>query len=112
MNISSVTEAAAAPAMPVPVVAPGTGAPAAGQQDEQQAAVSAPVASAPEPPPPPPPREGFNVDVEVGIYEETNTKVYNFVDPDSGSTIVQIPIEAVLDLVADILRHLEAEGKR
>lgn len=52
------------------------------------------------------------MDVEVGVHEETNTRVYNFVNPDSGDTVVQIPIQAVLDLVADILRQLEAEGKR
>ena len=111
MNVPSVTEAPKAPAMPVPAVAPGAGAPAAGRS-EQQAATPVPV-SAPAPaPPPPPPSKGFNMDVEVGIYEATNTKVYNFVNPDSGDTVVQIPIEAVLDMVADILRQLEAEGKR
>jgi uncharacterized FlaG/YvyC family protein len=52
------------------------------------------------------------MDVEVGFHEETNTKIYNFVDPDSGSTVVQIPVEQVLDLVASILRQMEAEGKR
>jgi uncharacterized FlaG/YvyC family protein len=52
------------------------------------------------------------MDVEVGFHEETDTKVYNFVDPDSGKTVVQIPIENVLNMVAGILRQLEAEGKR
>jgi len=52
------------------------------------------------------------MDVEVGYHEETATKVYSFVDPDSGATVVQIPIHNVLDMVANILQQLEAEGKR
>jgi uncharacterized FlaG/YvyC family protein len=52
------------------------------------------------------------MDVEVGLHEETNTKIYNFVDPDSGDTVVQIPVQNVLNLVASILRRMEAEGPR
>ena len=52
------------------------------------------------------------MDIDVGLHEATNTKVYSFNDPDSGSTVVQIPMEKVLNMVADILRQLEAEGKR
>jgi hypothetical protein len=108
MAIQSVTSATQAPAAPpvLPVALPGKAEPA------EKAAVPVPApAPAPAPPPPPPP-EGFAMDVEVGFHEETNTKVYNFVDPDSGDTVVQIPIENVLNMVAGILRQLEAEGKR
>jgi uncharacterized FlaG/YvyC family protein len=52
------------------------------------------------------------MDVLVGLHEETNTKVYNFVDPDSGDTVVQIPMEKVLNMVAGLLRQLESEGRR
>ena len=101
-----------APPLGGPAVAPGAGASAA-QQQQRQAAVPAPAPKpAPNQAPPPPPPEGFDMDVQVGIHEATNLKIYNFVDPGSGKTVVQIPIEAVLDMVADILRQLEAEGKR
>jgi hypothetical protein len=108
MAIQSVTSATQAPAStPVPPVAlPGQ----AEATNKSSIPVAAP-APAPVTPPPPPPK-GFAMDVEVGYHEETDTKVYNFVDPDSGSTVVQIPVEQVLDLVASILRQLEAEGKR
>jgi hypothetical protein len=71
----------------------------------------APVPEAPPPPPPPPPVQGFDLDVLVGEHEPSGLRVYDFVDPDSGETIVQIPINAVLDLVADIIQKLEAEGR-
>lgn len=72
----------------------------------------APVPEAKEPPPPPPPVKGFDFDVTVGEHEPSGHRVYDFVDPDSGRSVVQIPVDAVLDLVADILRKLEAEGLR
>jgi hypothetical protein len=105
-SVTSATQAPAAPPVP-PVALPGQA------KAEEKSALPAPVpVPAPAPAPPPPPPEGFAMDVEVGYHEETNTKVYNFVDPDSGDTVVQIPIENVLNMVAGILRQLEAEGKR
>ena len=105
-SVTSATQAPAAPPVP-PAALPGTATPA--DKAEAPAPAAAPV---PAPTPPPPPPEGFAMDVEVGFHEETNTKVYNFVDPDSGQTVVQIPIENVLNMVAGILRQMEAEGKR
>lgn len=114
MAIQSVTSATQAPvATPVPPPAlPGRAVPAA-PAGPAAAAVPIPApAPSPAPAPPPAPPRGFAMDVEVGFHEETDTKVYNFVDPDSGKTVVQIPIENVLNMVAGILRQLEAEGKR
>jgi hypothetical protein len=55
---------------------------------------------------------GVDLDVVVGMHEETKTKTYTFVEPQSGDEVVQIPVQGVLDLVAAILRQMEAEGKR
>jgi hypothetical protein len=116
MGIANVTEIshraqALPPVSPVASGAAGVPAPAGPDAQAKGAAPQAlhTPAAAP-PPPPPPPREGF--DVEVGVHEATNTKTYSFVDPDTGSTVVQIPAENVLNLVASILRQLEAEGHR
>lgn len=111
MNISSVTEAPhQVPAAPVPPAAP------AGKVQEEAATqavapVSKPVAPA-SAPPPPLPDTGFDQEVLVGIDEATNRKVYDFVDPESGDSVVQIPAEAILNLIAKILQQLEAEGLR
>ena len=51
------------------------------------------------------------MDIMIGEHPETKTKMYNFVDPDSGETVVQIPNHKVLDLVASIIRQMEAQGK-
>ena len=112
MGIQSVTETRPqAPAPPVPAGASGVAAPAQGEK--KAAPQPAPVpAAAPPPPPPPPPAKGFNVDIEVGFHEATNTRVYSFVDPDSGTTLVQIPISSVLDMVAKLVHQMEAEGQR
>jgi hypothetical protein len=105
-NVSDI-RAIKAPAIPVPFAASKTAvAPTPEKQAEpaeQVADVQIDV---------PPPLVGFQQDVEVGEHEGTGRKVYDFVDPDSGETVVQIPAQAVLDLVAVILRDLEAQGRR
>jgi uncharacterized FlaG/YvyC family protein len=53
-----------------------------------------------------------DMDVRLGVHEATGTRTYNFVDPDSGQSVNQIPAEKVLNLVALIIRQLEAEGRR
>ena len=116
MGIPSVTETTTkAPAPPVLPVASGAMAAAPGTKPEKASAVPQPVhvaPAAPPPPPPPPPSKGFNMDIQIGEHAATKTKTYHFVDPDTGDTVVQIPVENVLDLVASILRQMEAEGKR
>ncbi|MCU1487288.1 MAG: hypothetical protein JWN67_4034 [Actinomycetia bacterium] len=114
MGIPSVTEISHRTPAPMPVPPVASGVPASAAQEEKKGTPQ-PVhvaPAAPPPPPPPPPSKGFNMDVEVGFHEETNTKIYNFVDPDSGDTVVQIPVQNVLNLVASILRRMEAEGQR
>jgi hypothetical protein len=112
MGIPSVTETSFRAAAPPPAhVAP---APDAEEKKVKEAAAT-PVHAAPAPAPPPPPPspvKGFAMDVEIDYHEATGTKIYNFVDPDSGDTVVQIPIANVLNLVASILQRLEAEGQR
>jgi hypothetical protein len=102
MNISTVTETShRAPATPVPPAASTAGASATTQ------------APGPEvPKTPAPPAIGLNQDVLVGVDEATNRKVYDIVALESGESIQQIPAEAVLNLVANILQQLEAEGLR
>ena len=113
MSIPSVTETShRAPAPPVSPAASGAVALPGGQQEKAAPQPVHVAPAAPPPPPPPPPSKGFNMDVNIGEHAPTKTKVYNFVDPDTGSTVVQIPIENVLDLVASILQQMEAEGKR
>jgi hypothetical protein len=109
MGIPSVTETPhRAPAMPAPVAAP-----APGQAASKRGPAPQPVhvAAAPPPPPPPPPK-ATDLMVEVGEHKATKTKTYSFVDPDTGAKLVQIPVENVLNLVANILQKMEAEGKR
>lgn len=102
MNISTVTETShRAPAMPVPPVASTAGATAAAQHLVPEAPVNAPPAEV-----------GVQQDVLVGVDEATNRKVYDIVALESGESIQQIPAEAVLNLVANILQQLEAEGLR
>ena len=103
-NVSEITTKMV-PATPAFLVASRT---AAAPTSEKQAAPTAPVVEASAPPP----VLGFPQDVEVGKDEATGRRVYDFVDPDSGETVVQIPAQAVLDLVGEILRKLEAEGLR
>jgi hypothetical protein len=113
MGIQSVTEVSHRAPAPPPVPPVASGAAAADRSGKGATPQPVHVASAAPPtPPPPPPSKGFNMDVQIGIHEETNTKVYSFVDPDSGDTVVQIPIPNVLNLVASILRRMEAEGQR
>lgn len=111
MGISSISEIGTKPSAEVPA-APAV----AVTRIEQEAQVEAlqPIAEPPPAaaPPPPPPREGFPFDVLVGEHAGSGHRVYDFVDEDSGRSIVQIPAEAVLNLVADVLRQLEAEGLR
>jgi hypothetical protein len=111
MGIQSVSETTA---VPPATAAPVASAPPAQGPAAKKAATTAvaPAPEAPEPPPPPPPVEGFDFDVEIGEHEPSGHRVYDFVDPDSGESVVQIPVDAVLDLVASILRKLEAEGLR
>jgi hypothetical protein len=102
MGIPNVTEIShRAPAPPAAPVAAAKKAPA-----------PTPVHDPAPPPPPPPPAKGFDIDVQLGRHEATNTQTYNFVDPDSGQSLNQIPAEKVLNLVAHIIRQLEAEGLR
>jgi hypothetical protein len=118
MGIPSITETSATPpAMPAaPAVAvpasPSVGA--APVQTEAKAQAVQPVAAppAPPPPPPPPPIEPFPFQVAVAEDVATGRKVYNFLNEETGETVVQIPVEAILNLVADILAKLEAEGRR
>jgi hypothetical protein len=110
MAIQSVTSVTQAPTPP-PVPAPAPPGQVAAKESAPPAAVPVPPPAATAPPPAPP-AKGFDMDVEVGFHEETNTKVYNFVDPDSGDTVVQIPMEKVLNMIAGILQQLEAEGRR
>lgn len=112
MSIPTVTETAfRAPAPTAPSGASAaTGAAAVQQEAAARAIVPVPAPEAPAPPPPP--EVGFQQDVLVGIDEATNRKVYDIVEPESGDQIVQIPAEAVLNLVAKILQQLEAEGLR
>ena len=114
MSIPTVTETAfKAPAPPVPAGAsPALGAAAVQQEAAAKAVAPVPEPAAPAAPPPPPPEVGFQQEVLVGIDEATNRKVYDIVEPDTGDKIVQIPAEAVLNLVAKILQQLEAEGLR
>ena len=112
MGISNVTEAQKVSAPPTPVVAPAPQqAPAAAAPvKEEQAA--APVQEAPPPPPPPPPPvKGYDIEVVTGEHEATGHRVYGFVEPDSGEVLVQIPLDSVLNLVAQIVAKLEAEGR-
>ena len=112
-SISEITNRASVP--PMPAVAPSTAAagPDGRTTDQAGGAPQGPVHAAPPPPPPPPlPRMGVDLDVVVGMHEETKTKTYTFVEPQSGDEVVQIPVQGVLDLVAAILRQMEAEGKR
>jgi hypothetical protein len=99
---------AMAPAAPAASAPPAAQGPAA---EKAAAQAVAPVPEAPPPPPPPPPVEGFNFDITVGEHEPSGHRVYDFVDPESGQSVVQIPVEAVLNLVAKILAKLEAEGR-
>src|SRR5687768_16053475 len=101
MQIQTVTDSShRAPAMPVPPAATTAGATAAAQQPLPEAPVTAPPAIT------------VLQDVEVGVDEATNRKVYDILVLDSGYSIHQIPAVAVLGLVANILRQLEAEGLR
>jgi hypothetical protein len=113
MSIQSVTEVTKAPAAPVSVVASGAVA-AAPAQAEAEAHAVAPVETTPPPPPspPPPPVSGWDDEIIIGEHQGSGHKIYAFVDPDTGSSVVQIPVEAVLNLVASILAKLEAEGRR
>ena len=119
MSIQSVTDVTKATALPPPVVASGAGAavPAANGASDAvpgKGKNDAPVhvnVVVPPPPPPPPPSRGFDMNVEVGEHPETKVKMYNFVDPETGDTVVQIPSHKVLDLVASIIQQLEAQGK-
>ena len=112
MSIPTVTEATfRAPAPTAPSAAP-VGIGAAAVQQEAAAKAIAPVPAPEAPAAPPPPEVGFQQDVLVGIDEATNRKVYDIVEPESGDQIVQIPAEAVLNLIASILQRLEAEGLR
>jgi hypothetical protein len=109
MGIPSVTETShRAPVPPVAAAAPVPGQPA-----EKAGPAPQPVhVAAPPPPPPPPPPKATDLMVEVGEHKPTKTKTYSFVDPDTGTKLVQIPVENVLNLVANILQKMEAEGKR
>ena len=115
MGISSVTEtpqvpAAPAPAAPVaasaPVAAPATSATSEPKQEQEAAPVSTPA-----PPPPPPPAKGYDMEVAVAEHAGTGHTVYGFLDPDSGEVVVQIPIDNVLNMVAEIVAKLKAEGR-
>lgn len=113
MSISTVTEATFRALVPTASSGASTiGAAAVQQEAAAKAVAPVPEPAAPAAPPPPPPEVGFQQDVLVGIDEATNRKVYDIVEPDSGDQIVQIPAEAVLNLVAKILQQLEAEGLR
>jgi hypothetical protein len=118
MGIQSVTDTTAKlPAMPA---APAVAAPAspsvgaAAVTTEAKAHAVQPVAEPPKAaaPPPPPPIEQHPIDVAGAEDEGTGRKVYAFINNSTGETVVQIPVEAVLNLVADILSKLEAEGRR
>ena len=113
MGISNVTETQKVSAPPAPVAAPvPQAAEASAPAKEQEAAAPAPVEKpAPPPPPPPPPVEGYDIEVVTGQHEATGHRVYGFVEPDSGEVLVQIPIDNVLNLVAQIVAKLEAEGR-
>ena len=111
MGISNVTETQKVSAPPAPPVAPApTQAPAAPAPSQQKEA-AAPVDTPAPPPPPPPPVKGYNVEVVTGEHAATGHRVYGFVEPDSGEVLVQIPIDNVLNLVAQIVAKLEAEGR-
>jgi hypothetical protein len=117
MGIPSITETSAAPpAMPAapPVAAPATpsvGAPPVTTEAKVEAVQPVAEPPKPAPPPPPPPKEAFPFQVAVAEDVATGRKVYNFLDEDTGRTVVQIPVEAVLNLVADIIAKLEAQGR-
>ena len=115
MAISSISEIGSKPpAMPAaPAVAASPGA--APVTEEAQVTATRPVAEpapAAEPAPPPPPPEGFPFDVLVREHAGSGRKVYDFLDQDTGREVVQIPVEAVLNLVAEVIRQLEADGRR
>jgi hypothetical protein len=114
MNISTITETPHQPPAPPAAPAASGGAASGKVQEAALTQALAPVskpASVPAPPPPPP-ITGFDEEVLVGIDAATNRRVYDFVDPKSGDSVVQIPAEAILNLVAKILQQLEAEGLR
>ena len=111
MGISSVTETpqvSAAPP-PAPVAAP-VAAPSATSEPKQEQEAT-PVSEPAPPPPPPPPAEGYAMEVAVGEHAATGHTVYGFLDPDSGEVIVQIPIDNVLNMVANIVAKMKAEGR-
>jgi hypothetical protein len=115
MGISNVTETQKVSAPPAPPVAPAPQAPAATEpsQEKKDTAHAEPVSkpAPPPPPPPPPPVEGYDIEVVTGEHQATGHRVYGFVEPDSGEVLVQIPIDNVLNLVAQIVAKLEAEGR-
>jgi hypothetical protein len=112
MGITSVTAIEPQPPTTAPAASAASVPQAQGPAAREAAAKAvAPVPEAPPPPPPPPPVEGFNFDITVGEHEPSGHRVYDFVDPESGRSVVQIPVDAVLDLVAKILAQLEAEGR-
>ena len=112
MGISNVTETQKVSAPPAPVAAPAPqAAEASAPAKEQEAAAPAPPVDAPPPPPPPPPMKGYDIEVVTGEHAATGHRVYGFVEPDSGEVLVQIPIDNVLNLVAQIVAKLEAEGR-
>lgn len=111
MGITNVTETQKVPALPAPSAAPAAQEPEASAPAEEQEAAPAPQVKAPPPPPPPPPVEGYDIEVVTGEHAATGHRVYGFVEPDSGKVLVQIPIENVLNLVAQIVAQLEAEGR-
>ena len=111
MGIPNVTEAPKVSAAPAPPVAPAPKQASAATAPAQEEEAVAPVDTPPPPPPPPPPVEGYDIEVAVGEHAATGHRVYGFIEPDSGEVLVQIPIDNVLNLVAQIVAKLEAEGR-
>jgi hypothetical protein len=63
-------------------------------------------------PDPRPPVRGWIMDTVVSEHPPTGSEVYNFVDPDTGQTVVQIPVVQVLNLVAKAVARIQAEAMR
>lgn len=106
MSIENITAIATSqPPAPVPAAA-AVIAPEAIVDLTALEAVSGPPA-----PPPPSPGDPAHFDVEIAEHEATGLPMYRVVDADSGDTIVQIPPAGVLNLVAEVLRRLQEDGR-
>jgi hypothetical protein len=58
------------------------------------------------------PVRGWVMDTVTSEHPATGTQVYNFVDPDTGDTVVQIPVVEVLNLVAKAIARIQADVTR